>query len=189
MLNNNFYVSFICAASNIFLWYKTDIKHLLYMGKNQMIKNERIKVNDTDHTLIIKDVQPDDEDNYGCRVLPHGVEMIAKLQVIPLNGGALEKPSAHIYATDGRDISERSFTFRQGERIEILCKGRPETTNVKWFIGGNRVAPSDNVQIDGNRLIIISANRDHNRLFSCLIEGADGNNVGSTTVTINVHCK
>lgn len=183
------YLSFIWAASNIFVWYKSDIKHILYMGNTQMVKNERIKLNETDHTLIIKDVKPDDEDNYVCRVLPQGVEMIAKLQVIPLDGGALEKPSAHIYAVDGRDISDRSFTFHQGERIEISCKGRPETTNVKWFIGGNRVAPGDNVQIDGNRLIIKSANRDHNSLFSCLIEGSDGNIVGSTAVTINVHCK
>lgn len=170
------------------MWFKNTPKNLLYMQKNKGHSNDRIKLSESDNTLIIDNVQPEDGGNYVCKVLPSNIEMTAKLTVTS-PGGALEKPSAHIYATDGRDISERSITFRQGEYIEISCKGRPETADIKWFSGGNRVASNDNVQIDGNRLIIKNATRDHNRSYSCLIEGGDGNNVGSTSVTINVHCK
>lgn len=170
------------------MWYKDTPKNLMFMQNMKGSSNERIKLSESDHTLIIENVQPDDEGNYVCKVLPNTIEMTAKL-IVTSAGGALEKPSAHIYATDGRDISERSITFRQGEYIEISCIGRPETSDIKWFSGENRVASNDNVQIEGNRLIIKNATRDHNRLYSCLIEGGDGNNVGSTSVTINVHCK
>lgn len=173
----------------IFMWYKDDHKNLLFQQSINIKPNPRIKLIEKDHTLVIENVQPEDQGNYICRVMPSSIEMIAKLIVIQQSGGAMEKPSAHIFNSDGRDISERSITFRQGERIEISCKGRPETPDVKWFSGGNRVATSSNVQIDGNRLIIENATRDHNRMYSCLIEGADGNNIGSTSVTINVECK
>lgn len=176
------------AATNAFMWYKNTSKNMLYINNVKGNPNERIKLSESDHTLIINNVQQEDEGNYVCRVMPNIIEMTAKLIVIPVNGGALEKPSAHIYDSDGRDISERSITLRHGDYIEISCKGRPETTDIKWFIGGNRVVSNENVQIIGKRLIINNATRDHNRLYSCLIEGADGNNVGSTSVTINVQC-
>lgn len=177
------------AVRNVFMWSKNDAKHTLFVGNERGSANNRTTLIESDHTLIITNVQPEDEGNYLCKVVPEGIDMTAKLIIIPVNGGALEKPSAQIQSADGRDISERSITFRQGERIEIICKGRPETTDVKWFSGENRVAVNDNVQIDGNRLIIKKAGREHNRSYSCLIEGGDGNDVGTTSVTINVHCK
>lgn len=189
MNGNQLNIFFRFAATNVFMWYKNSAKNMLYIHNSKGNSNDRTSLNASDHTLIIKNVQPEDEGNYVCRVMPNKIEMTAKLIVIPVNGGALEKPSAHIYASDGRDISDRSITLRQGERVEISCKGRPETTDIKWFCGGIRVASNDNLQIDGKRLIITNATRDQNRLYSCLIEGADGNNVGSTSVTINVQCK
>lgn len=159
------------------------------MGQQKIIKNERTKLRESDHALIIQNVQPSDAGDYFCQVAPSQIEMTAKLIVIPNDGSALEKPSAHIYTLDGRDISDRAMTFKQGERIEIECKGRPETPDIKWFSGGSRVVTNNNVQTDGNRLIIKSASRDHNRVYTCLIEGPDGNNVGSTTITIHVQCK
>lgn len=160
---------------------------MLYQQNTKVTSNERIKLNELDHSLIITDIKPDDQANYSCRVLPNEISLVAKLIVIQDNGGAMEKASAHIYASDGRDISDRSITFRQGERIEIECKGRPKMLDIKWFVDGKRVVSDGNVQIDGNKMTIKSANRDHDRLYQCLADGS--NDVGSTGIKINIQCK
>lgn len=97
---------------------------------------------------------------------------------------------AHIMQGE-RDITDRSITYRQNSRIEVECKAtgaRSKNVNFKWSANGVRLSSDDNIKIDGGRLIINSANRDHVRDYQCLADnGADG--VGHASVKINIQCE
>lgn len=162
------------------MWYKNN--QIIYQGNTRVTKNERITINEEDHSLIIKNVQPDDEDEYKCEIFPEKLSMIAKLEV-------LTSPSAHIYSVDGRELSDRSITYRQGELIDVVCKGlgRPKSS-IKWFTGGSRIDSNEKIQIEDGHLIIKSADRDNVRTYQCLADNGSEGGVPHASVSINIQC-
>lgn len=118
-----------------------------------------------------------------CNVLPNNITMKAKLKVL----GVL---TAHINH-DGRDVSDRSITFKQGDHIAVDCKAsgmHADKVDYKWSANGVRLTSDDNIKIDGGRLIIDHATRDHVRIYQCLADnGSDG--TGHASVTINIQCE
>lgn len=171
---------FLFAAQNVVLWYKGEKN--IFIDKNRVTPDDRFTV-ENDHSLTINNVNENDEGIYLCNVQPNNITMKAKLVV-------LSHLQAHIMQGD-RDITDRSITYRQNDRIEVECKAtgaRSNQVNFKWSSGGNRLASDDNMKIDGGHLIILKANRDNVRVYQCLADnGADG--AGHASVTINIQCK
>lgn len=148
-----------------------------------MHKDDRISVH-KNHSLCIRNVQQYDDTQYYCKIIPSNVSLKINLHVE-------SSPAAKIFASDGRDISDRSITFRQGERIEIKCQGlgRPMPT-IKWAANGQRIVDGGlhGVHIhDDGRLVIDHADHHHSLLYQCMAEY--GTSVGHATININVQCK
>lgn len=168
------------------MWYKgadkSTQKHL-FLSNNRVITDDRFIVSEKDHSLTINNVKDSDQDTYVCNILPNNLNMKAKLVV-------LSNLEAHIIES-GRDVTGRSITYRQNDRIQIECKvtgARSNNIDFKWSAGGNRITSDDNLKIEGGLLTIEKANRDHVRLYQCLADnGADG--AGHATVSINIQCE
>lgn len=166
------------------MWYKMNT--LLYQHGHKISQNERTEYSASNHSLIIKNIQSDDASQYYCKVLPHNISMRAGLEIIPMQ-------TAYVYSFDGRDVSDRTITYHEGDRIEVFCKGSPESGRPKWFSDGNPLQNDQNTEIDGGKLIIKKAKRDNIRLYQCLVDSNSGNDVGQhvqhTSVTINIQCE
>lgn len=175
----------IYIANFLVLWYmqKQQEKILLFQGQFKLHKDDRMSIH-KNHSLCIRNVQQNDDSQYYCNILPNNISLITNLHVE-------SSPSAKIFATDGRDISGRSITFRQGERVEVKCQGfgRPQPT-IKWAANGERIFDGSlhgvHIKDDGS-LIIDRADHHHNLLYQCLAEY--GTSVGHATININVQCK
>lgn len=165
------------------MWYKNeDRKTLLAQSAFRITTDDRFIVN-KDHSLTITNVRESDEDTYLCNILPSNITMKAKLQI-------LTQLMAQIYVS-GREATDRSMTFRQGESIDVECKAAGQhATNVNyiWSSNGNRIITNDQFTVDGGRLIIKKADRDHVRIYQCLADnGSD--ETGHASVTLNIQCK
>lgn len=102
----------------------------------------------------------------------------------------LQPLQAHIYEGD-REITDRSITYRENERVEVECKASGIGTkkiDFKWSADGNRLSSNDDLQINGGRLIINKAGPDHVRVYQCLAD--DGTDAAAhATVNINIQCE
>lgn len=109
--------------------------------------------------------------------------MTAKLVVLsPLQ--------AHIYE-GGREITDRSITYNEHNRIEVECKASGSKSNkidFKWSADGNRLTSNDHIKINGGKLIIEKASYDDVRVYQCLADDGD-NGVAHGTVSINIQCE
>lgn len=155
---------------------------MIYQQNYRVTPDDRFTIQN-DHSLTINNVNANDEDVYLCNVLPNKITMKAKLVV-------LSHLQAFIVQGD-RDITGRSITYRQNDRIEVECKAsgaRANAVNFKWSAGGVRLISDESIKIDGGRLIIDKATRDHVRVYQCLADnGSDG--AIHASVTINIQCK
>ena len=106
---------------------------------------------------------------------------------IQVNLNVQTKPKAAVFIK-GRDVTEGSMTFHQGDQVEIQCKGTgfPEP-EIKWFSNGERLVTSRGFTVNGDLLIIEKADHDHVRTYQCLAD--NGVSVGHASVAINVQCK
>lgn len=169
------------AGSFVVMWYNQT--QILFQSQFKLHKDERISVH-KNNSLCIRNVQQYDDSQYYCKIIPSNVSLKINLHVE-------SSPSAKIYASDGRDISDRSITFRQGERIEVRCQGfgRPMPT-IKWAANGQRIVDGGlhgvHIKDDGS-LVIDHADHHHSLLYQCLAEY--GTSVGHATININVQCK
>lgn len=177
-------VTLECQVGNIFpqtifFWFKTDIHHLIYQQTSRVTTDDRFILL-PDHSLVILNVKEQDQGSYFCNVLPENITMTAKLVVLsPLQ--------AHIYE-GGREITDRSITYNQHNRIEVECKASGSKTNkidFKWSADGNRLTSNDRIKINGGKLIIEKASYDDIRVYQCLADDGD-NGVAHGTVTINI---
>lgn len=161
------------------MWYY-NTTGLLFQNQIRMRQEPRYTI-DTNHTLTIVDVQSSDNSEYRCTVLPNQVTLIAKLVV-------LTKPTANIYGSDGRDITNSSITVHQGEHVEFECKGagRPEPA-VKWFADGARVSNAHGVHVSDGIMLIDSADHHHVRTYQCLTDNAVS--VGHASLNVIVQRK
>lgn len=154
---------------------------MIYQSNHRVVPDDRFILL-PDNSLTTINIKEDDAGLYFCQVLPENITMQAKLVV-------LSPFQAHIYE-GGRDVSGRSITYRENDRIEVQCKasGAPNKIDFKWSANGNRLTSNDEIQIDGGKLIINKANHDAVRVYQCLADdGADG--IAHATVSINVQCK
>lgn len=165
-------------------WYKglsLDAKNLIFTGKGRVTPDDRYTI-ESDHSLSIMNVQKKDEDTYQCVVIPNNVTMFAKLIVT-------KHVQAHIFQGN-RELTDRSITYRQNEKIEVECKAtgtKTDTVNYTWSADGTVITSDENIKVDGGRLTIPKANHDHIRVYECLADAGEG--AGHATVTINVLCK
>lgn len=154
---------------------------MIYQSTHRVTTDDRFILL-PDRSLSIYNVKEEDKGLFNCQVLPERITMHAKLVVLsPLQ--------AHIYE-GGREVTDRSITYRENERIEVQCKASGGAKNIdfKWSADGNRLTSDGNIQIDGGKLIINKANRDAVRVYQCLADdGADG--TAHATVSINILCE
>lgn len=167
------------AATNVVMWYYNG-SSLLFQNQIRMRQEPRYTI-DTNHTLTIVDAQPSDHSEFRCTVLPNQVTLIAKLEV-------QTQPTANIYGSDGRDITNSSITVHQGEHVEIECKGtgRPDPT-IKWFADGARVANTHGVHVSDGIMLIDSADHHHVRTYQCLTDNTVS--VGHASINVIVQRK
>lgn len=155
---------------------------MIYQQANRFTGDDRFILL-PDHSLAILNVQEKDQGSYYCNILPGNNTMAAKLVVLsPLQ--------AHIYL-NGREITDRSITYNQNERIEVECKANGSKTNkidFKWSADGNRLTSNDHIKIDGGKLIIEKATHDDIRTYQCLADDGD-DGAAHGTVTINIQCE
>lgn len=106
------------SVKNIALWYKNTT--LLATGQSAI--NNRVEVM-KNNSLRIAGVTREDADDYYCEVLPQGVRQHTALSV----GAKLS------ILCDGRDITDRSQTFKQGDHHRLVCQTfLPTKTDIKW---------------------------------------------------------
>lgn len=165
------------------MWYKGSghDKKLLFQNNFRVIIDTRFVIL-ADHSLTISNVSESDEEVYYCEVLPSQITMKANLVV-------LSHLQAQIYQ-GGRDLTDRSITYRENDRIEVECKAtgaRANKVDFKWSADGVRLVSNEHIKIDNGHLVIEKANRDHIRVYQCLADnGEDG--TGHASVTINIQC-
>lgn len=166
------------------MWFKAD--NLLYQSTYRLTGDDRFILN-ADHSLTIQNVKESDSDSYKCSILPESIDIFTDLRT--LNGASKSEASIFI---DGRDVNDRAMTFRQGDRIELLCKSKkPAAANAisyVWSSAGSRVESGEQQTVDGGRLIIESANKNHNGIYQCLADDKT-DNTEHASVTIKVNCK
>lgn len=166
------------------MWFKGE--GLLYQSSYRLTDDDRFTLH-ADHSLNIENLTETDYDTYKCSILPENIDIFTELR--PSNGAAQLKASILI---DGRDVNERAMTFRQGDRIELLCKSKmPRAANAityVWSSAGSRLESGEQQTVDGGRLIIESANKNHNGIYQCLAD--DKTDITEhASVTIKVYCK
>lgn len=172
------YISILLfSAKNVIMWQNGT--KILTQSRVKVSVDDRVSV-DENNSLTITNIHPSDQNPYSCTVFPNNIKMIANLFV-------QTKPTATIYNSDGRDISDTSITFHQGNQIRVECRGagRPEPT-IKWFSNGERVT-GPGIEIVDGVMIIGHADHQHVRLYQCLAD--NGVEAGHATVSINVQCK
>lgn len=164
------------------MWYKGhDKQTFIYQNNFRITKDARFIIQ-KDHSLTIENVQESDEDVYLCNVLPSEITMRVTLVV-------LSQLQAHIMQGD-REITDRSITYHQNAQIEVECKAsgaRSNDVEYIWSANGNRLKSDDTMKIDGGRLIIEKANRDHVRVYQCLADNK-ADETGHASVSINIQC-
>lgn len=175
-------ILFFLSAQTLFLWYKSNIHEMIFQSYHRLNTDDRFVL--VDHSLLIKNVTEQDQGIYHCNVLPANITMKAKLVLYtPLE--------ARIYDQNGREISGRSITYDENNRIEVECRalgGKRNKIDFKWSADGNRLVSNDNLKINGGKLIIERAQYDHVRDYQCLADdGIDG--VSHATFSVNVRCK
>lgn len=172
------------ADNNVIIWYKGTDKKTVIFQMNFRITSDSRFILEKDHSLTIKDIKESDADIYVCNVIqpPTSIEMHAKLVI-------LSQLQAQIIQ-GGRDVTDRSMTYRQNDRIEIECKatgaGSSDVEYI-WSANGNRLKSDDTMKIDGGLLVIEKANREHIRVYQCLADNKS-DETGHASVTINIQC-
>lgn len=92
------------------------------MATGQSAINNRVEVM-KNNSLRITGVTKEDADDYYCEVLPQNVRQHTALRV----GAKLS------ILCDDRDATDRSQTFKQGDRHKLTCQTFLHTkTDIKW---------------------------------------------------------
>ncbi|KAH8401514.1 hypothetical protein KR009_006013, partial [Drosophila setifemur] len=115
--------------SNAAMWYKN----------SQIIANGHIPIGHrleamSNNSILLRNVTPEDSDDYFCEILPQKVRQHTTLRV----GARLS------ILCDDRDVTDRSQTFRQGDHHKLECRTYlPGESTIKWSFNGVRVESSE----------------------------------------------
>lgn len=172
---------FLLAERNDILWFKGDMTKPLFLGtQSSVLHDHRFSLTE-DHSVIISHPKESDAGVYLCQVLPEKITLSIKLL-----------PSRIMYANifvNDHEATDRSTTFTEGAQIEIECKASgTQVPNVKyiWSSDGNYITSNEDITVDGGRLIIKKANKNHVRQYHCLAE--DGSATAKANTKINIKC-
>jgi len=95
-----------CVVNNVVVWYKNET--VIATGQHAISANVEGTKN---NSIILKNVNSDDQADYFCVVMPQKIKMRATLKV----GGRL------IITLDGRDVTGRAVTLKQGGLHTLEC--------------------------------------------------------------------
>ncbi|KAH8269488.1 hypothetical protein KR018_004347, partial [Drosophila ironensis] len=115
--------------NNAVMWYKD----------NRIIVNGHIPIGQrleamNNNSILLKDVTPEDSGDYYCLILPQNVRQHTTLRV----GARLS------ILCDGRDVTDRSQTFKQGDHHKLECRTYlPGESTIKWSFNGLRMESGD----------------------------------------------
>ncbi|XP_030387280.1 lachesin [Scaptodrosophila lebanonensis] len=158
--------------SNAVMWYKNS--NIVANGQNALTNRvESMKNN----SIKIQSVTLEDADDYYCVVLPQNVRQHTKLQVV---GARLS-----IFC-DGRDVTDRSQTFKQGDNHKLECRTNlPNKTDIKWSFNGQRLDISSS-EAESGVIVLENIEEDDAGVYQCL--GDDGSrDPPHGMVSIEVH--
>ncbi|XP_030558138.1 neurofascin [Drosophila novamexicana] len=142
---------------NVVMWYKN--RTVLATGQNAI--NNRVEVM-RNNSLRISSVTAEDADDYYCVVLPQDVRQHTKLNV----GARLS------ILCDDRDVTDRSQTFKQGDRHKLVCRTYlPTKTDIKWSLNGQRLQPAPSDAANGV-IVLDNVDEENAGVYQCL--GDDG---------------
>lgn len=153
-----------------------------YNGTNAITNNKyamvpRVTVVDN-NAIVISNLHKTDANDYYCEVLPSKIRFHVKLDVI---GTRLA-----VFSHD-RDVTNRSITFRQNERVEFECRAfeTPKEATIKWALNGKRVEPPHVTSVVDGKVVIDQVDHFHAGTYQCL---GDDNSQRPlhASVTINV---
>lgn len=100
------------------VWYKNRI--IIANGQNPISQRVQCMLN---NSILLRNVSPEDSDDYYCEILPQRVRQHTALRV----GARLS------ILCDDRDITDRSQTFRQGDHHKLECRTYlPDNATIKW---------------------------------------------------------
>lgn len=158
------------------MWYRGD----KFLAQDKQILEKRFEV-DSNFSLVIPNVMGSDEGEYTCKILPADLLSSAKLNV--------EQPPT-VKITDGnRDIMDRTMTFREGEKIRLICDAhgfpRPSMT---WDTRHHRLHDLAGVIVNKGELIIESAEPQHSGIYDCKAEN-EKHQASNGSVHIIIECK
>ncbi|EDW92125.1 protein turtle homolog A [Drosophila yakuba] len=141
--------------SNAVVWYKS--RTIIANGQNAIGQRVECMMN---NSLLLKDVTPEDSDDYYCEILPQMVRQHTALRV----GARLS------ILCDDRDITDRSQTFRQGDHHKLECRTYlPGNATIKWSFNDLNGQPAT---VDHQNGVIILDNVDEKNAgdYQCLAD-------------------
>ncbi|KMY95780.1 inactive tyrosine-protein kinase 7 [Drosophila simulans] len=141
--------------SNAVMWYKNRI--IIANGQNPINQRVQCMLN---NSILLRNVSPEDSDDYYCEILPQRVRQHTALRV----GARLS------ILCDDRDITDRSQTFRQGDHHKLECRTYlPDNATIKWSFNDLNGQPS---AVDNQNGVIILDNVDEKNAgdYQCLAD-------------------
>lgn len=160
-------------GSQVIMWMKNE--KVLTQDEVSLLPNFEVNA---DHSLVIKKVTVEDSGDYTCKLVPSGLLSSSHLNV---------KHAPGVRVTDGlRDITDRTLTFREGEKIRLHCEvqGYPVPTS-HWETKHHRLADLAGVIRNKGELIIESAEAHHSGIYICTAQNEEEQSAqGSVHVVI-----
>jgi hypothetical protein len=113
------------TSQNIIMWYRGP--NLLFQGKNRIGQDQRISVNDQ-NSLIIKNINVDDDGAYYCNILPKGIRESINLHVKSAPISVDIKEGTKTIAKTDVEISSGT----KGVEFQCIAVGGRPTPSLNW---------------------------------------------------------
>lgn len=166
----------IDLGQDVILWYRG----------TEMLAQDKIAINtafevDSNRSLIIRSVDSSNVGDYTCKLEPSQQLSTGHLDV-------RQAPTVKI--TDGlRDIMDRTMTYREGEKIRLVCEGlgfpKPE---LSWDTKHHRLSDMSGVITDKGDLVIENAEPHHSGIYECRAVN-EKKETAHASVHIVIECK
>ncbi|XP_017110506.1 protein turtle homolog A [Drosophila elegans] len=141
--------------NNAVMWYKKSV--IIANGQNPISQRvEGMKNN----SLLLRNVTPEDSDDYYCEILPQKVQQHTALRV----GARLS------ILCDGREATDRSQTFKQGDSHKLECRTYlPGNITIKWSFNDLSGQPST-VEHDNGVILLDDVDEKNAGDYQCLAD-------------------
>lgn len=176
------------AGNNVTLF--CDVKNLrpvniiMWSNGSQFISQSTHALTDrvvvqSDNAIKLLNVQSYDSNNYTCRVLPQSILHTVNLKIIhPVT------PKVQILY-GGKEVTERSITFEEGQRVEFECRASGlKNPVIKWSLRGKRVGNNE-THVENGLIVIKSIEHHHYGVYQCIGDSGESH-PPHASVTVNV---